>query len=222
MGTHEAMLSHAYKQVASRSEFVWVRLNRGAGSIGALPVRTYEQAKNWIDYWADMKGQWHTNFMFCEHLPGREFAWQSLWHDGELIRGFPRERLEYVFGHLMPSGQSSTPSVAVLSKDLRVPTLGAAAVGAVDVKPHGIYGVDMKEDVEGNLKVTEINVGRFYTTSDFGATMGENLPHQYMLLGMGGKVSDLVFYVDVIGREETPYWIRGLDREPVLWTKNNA
>ena len=122
----------------------------------------------------------------------------------------------------MPSGQSSTPSVAVLSKDLRVPTLGAAAVGAVDVKPHGIYGVDMKEDVEGNLKVTEINVGRFYTTSDFGATMGENLPHQYMLLGMGGKVSDLVFYVDVIGREETPYWIRGLDREPVLWTKNNA
>ena len=39
-------------------------------------------------------------FLLCEYLPGRDYAVQSLWHEGELIQAKTCERLEYLFGVL--------------------------------------------------------------------------------------------------------------------------
>ena len=63
-------------------------------------------------WWIDEKGMAASDFMASEMLPGREFAYQSVWQDGQLVAGQARERVEYLYGHLTPSGQTSTPSVA--------------------------------------------------------------------------------------------------------------
>lgn len=190
------------------SDKVWVRARRGAGSKAALPVKTACEAKHWIGYWCNNRNLKPSDFMLCEFLPGDEFAHQSVWNNGKLIASVARQRLEYVFAEQMPSGQSSTPSHAVIVHRGDVNTTAERAIHRIDTTPHGVYGVDMKCNAGGVPCVTEINVGRFYTTSDFYAAAGCNLP---ALLMRGGS--------DVVGRDPIPAgreWIRSLDREAVL------
>ena len=95
-----------------KHERVWVRARVGAGARASLPVRTGAQAEAWIRWWIDERDMHASDFMVSEMLPGREFAYQSVWQDGELVAGQARERVEYLYGHLTPSGQTSTPAVA--------------------------------------------------------------------------------------------------------------
>lgn len=192
---------------------VWVRARGGAGSKAALPCRSIAHFEMWVDYWQG-RGMFPSNFIVCEFLPGPEYAWQGLYYQGQLICYFARERLEYVFGHLMPSGQSSSPSVAKWIHNANVFAIGDLAVRAVDPEPHGIYGVDMKTGIDGKIKVTEINAGRFYTTSDFAAAVGLNLPYMFVRCAYGEHVQ-----WEMIESHKEAYWIRNMDREPFLWTK---
>jgi len=192
---------------------VWVRAVRGAGSRAALPVRTVRQAREWIHYWRTMRELESRDFMVSEFLPGREFAFQSLWKDGELITSQARERLEYVFGNLSPSGQSSSPSVAVTVSDPRVNDVAEKAVRAVCPKPHGVFCVDLKENAEGSPCVTEVNVGRFFTTSNFFSKLGCNMPYLMVRLARGDSIPPVPQY------DAVPpgfYWVRLMDGGPIL------
>jgi carbamoyl-phosphate synthase large subunit len=192
---------------------VWTRAVRGAGSRAALPVKTADHAAGWMRYWADMRGLARADFMLCEFLPGREHAFQSLWHDGELVTSAARQRVEYLFGHLTPSGQTSTPSIAVTIDREDVNETAMAAVLAVSERPHGVFCVDMKDDAAGTPRVTEINIGRFFTTSDFFAQAGANMPLSYVRLALGREVGDLPRTNAVPpGR----WWVRNIDVPPVL------
>ena len=125
------------------------------------------------------------DFMVSEFLGGREFAYQSVWQDGELIAGQARERVEYLYGHLTPSGQTSTPSVARTVALPGVDDLACAAIKALDPRPRGVYCVDIKESASGQPKVTEINAGRFFTTSNFFAHAGLNMPDMLVRCAFG-------------------------------------
>ncbi len=192
---------------------IWVRAVRGAGSRAALPVETARQASDWIHYWETAKGLQAADFMLAEYLPGREFAFQSLWYEGELITSMARERLEYIFGNLMPSGQSSSPSIARTVHRRDVNDIGMRAVRAVSERPHGVFCVDMKENGRGTPAVTEINAGRFFTTSNFFAEAGSNMPHYYVKLALGESLPELP-KVDAVASDL--YWVRGVDRLPTL------
>lgn len=168
---------------------VWLRAIRGAGSKASLPISNFYQGDAWIDYWRGFKGLDYGDFMASEFLPGSEYAWQSLWFEGELITSQARERVEYIFGNLTPSGQSSSPSVARTVNRDEVNRAGIAAVKSVSEKPSGVFCVDMKEDVSGSPKVTEINVGRFFTTSNFFSHAGLNMPAMYLEFGLYGKTN---------------------------------
>jgi ATP-grasp in the biosynthetic pathway with Ter operon len=146
--------------------------------------------------------------MVSEFLPGREFAFQSVWLDGRLVTSAARERLEYVFGHLMPSGQSSSPSVARTVHRDDVNELATTVVRAVDQQATGVFCVDLKEDEDGKPLVTEINAGRFFTTSNFLAEAGANMPYSYVRLALGEDVNGLPPYDAV---EEGLYWVRMID-----------
>ena len=146
--------------------------------------------------------------MVSEFLPGREFAFQSLWRNGRLITSAARERLEYVFGHLMPSGQSSSPSVARTIHRDDVNELASAAILAADPRATGVFCVDLKEDESGRPLITEINAGRFFTTSNFLAEAGANMPYEYVRLARGEDVDGLAPYDAV---EEGLYWVRMID-----------
>lgn len=140
----------------------WLRASRGAGAKGAIKVTSGEQAFHWLRFWQsrDADFEWIAE----EYLPGRDFAWSSVWCDGELITSFARERLEYLYPHLTPEGLTGTPTVARIVCDDVVNATAEAAVRAVDAKPNGIYSVDLKEDAAGIPRATEINAGRGFTT----------------------------------------------------------
>jgi len=201
--TDELLASH---------ERVWVRARVGAGGRASLPVRTGAQAEAWIRWWIDERGMQASQFMASEMLPGREFAYQSVWRDGELIAGQARERVEYLYGHLTPSGQTSTPSVARTVSEPAVDELAVRAIRALDPRPAGVFCVDIKESAAGVPKVTEINAGRFFTTSNFFAAAGLNMPDMLMRCAMGDAVPP-------VGSSPLPpnlYWIRMVDMGYVL------
>jgi carbamoyl-phosphate synthase large subunit len=211
-------LGQKFFEIKREGEVVWVRATAGAGSKGALPVKTYEQAANWIRYWEEMKGLGPSNFMVAEFLPGSEFAFQSLWHESELVTSMARERLEYVFANLMVSGQSSSPSVARTVHREDVNTIAMNAIRALDPNPHGVYCVDLKENAHGIPCVTEINIGRFFTTSNFFSAAGLNMPHMYVKLAFGESLEQ-VAKLNPLPAEL--YWVRGIDRLPRLFHNAN-
>ena len=198
----------AAADILSRHAEAWVRATRGAGARASLPVTTVEQAVGWARYWVEARGLSYDDFMVGEFLPGREFAFQSLWRNGELVTSQARERLEYLYGHLTPSGQTSTPSVARTVRRGDVNETAAAAVRAVDADANGVFCVDLKEDADGRPCVTEINAGRFFTTSNFLTQAGANMPYAYVRLACGEDVNGLPPFDAV---EEGLYWVRMVD-----------
>lgn len=195
----------------------WVRAIRGAGSRASLPVKDYNQAKMWIDYWNDMKDVKWGDFMISEFLPGKEYAFQSIWKKGELITSQARERIEYLFGNRMPSGQSSTPTIAKTVSNERVNQVGFMGITAIDKEPNGIYCVDLKENKEGVPCITEINAGRFFTTSIFFSTAGCNMPYMYVKSAYNEPLPLIPRYNPL---REDLYWIRQIDMQERLITKN--
>jgi carbamoylphosphate synthase large subunit len=208
-----------FNQLKEITEKVWVRAIRGAGSKAALPVLSYEQAKAWCDYWCSVKGMNEADFIMSEFLSGTEYAVQTLWHEGELMASQARERTEYFFGSIMPSGQSSTPSIACTIHDNQVYQTAYQAIKAVDQKPHGIYCVDMKENSNGKPCVMEINCGRFFTTSNFFAALDVNMPLMICdMLETGKPLSEDKRKIEAI--KDCYWWVRGLDKAPTLLNEN--
>lgn len=201
-------------------ERLWCRLRRGSGSRGALPVGNPEHAKSWVRYWQDMRGAQASDFHLCEYLPGRDFAFQSLWHDGDLVIAKTCERLEYLVGQWLPSGQSSSPRVGMLLNDERVNDVCVRAVRAVDPLASGMFCIDLKENAAGQPCVTEINIGRFFMISPVFSGAGKHdMVDLYVRLAFGEAVdvppSDRF---DDIGKEET-FLLRELDALPVVRTR---
>jgi carbamoyl-phosphate synthase large subunit len=204
----EESLRAATARILESRDQAWVRAVRGAGARASLPVSSPDQAVAWVRYWLELRGLGYGDFMVSEFLPGREFAFQSIWQDGRLVTSAARERLEYVFGHLMPSGQSSSPSVARTVHREDVNELASQAVLAVDAQATGVFCVDLKEDEDGRPLVTEINAGRFFTTSNFLAEAGANMPYSYVRLALGEAVNGLPRFDAV---EPDLYWVRMID-----------
>lgn len=198
-------------------DIFWLRAVKGAGSRAALPVKTYRQAKEWIHYWRTMRELESQDFMISEYLPGREFAFQSIWRQGQLITSQARERKEYIFGNLNVSGQSSTPAIAKTVYNGRLNKIATRAVLVVDKNATGVFCIDLKENSKGIPCVTEINIGRFFTTSNFIATIGSNMPYYYVKLAFGEELPDLSQYN---ATEKDIYWVRALDALPVVVKEN--
>ena len=189
---------------------VWLRATCGAGSRASLPVSNFKQADGWIDYWTTQKGLMYKDFMVSEFLPGKEFAFQSIWYKGELITSMVRERVEYLFGNLFPSGHSSSPSVAKTVHRDDVNDVATKAIKAADPNATGIFCADIKENKKGEPCLMEINVGRFFTTSNNFSHAGLNMPYYYVLLGMD-KEKELPKLPQYNGIPAGWYWIRSMD-----------
>ncbi len=206
-------VSEIMARLSRNGSQVWLRAVRGAGSRAAIPVRTPRQAGDWIHYWSTMKDLRAADFMMAEFLPGREYAFQSLWRNGNIVTSACRMRLEYLFGHLTISGQSSSPSVAVTVHDEGVNRIATRAVKAVDSKATGVFCLDLKENADGRPCVTEINAGRFFTTSNFFARLGANMPLDLVRLALGERIPSRPKY-NAVPPDCT--WIRLVDARPTL------
>jgi carbamoyl-phosphate synthase large subunit len=152
-------------------------------------------------------------------------GFHSLWKDGELVTSMARERIEYIYPYLAPSGIMGTPAVQKTVHDKAVNKIGTEAVLAIDSNFNGIACVDLKENADGVPCVTEINPGRMFTTSFFFSYASKvlrkdyyaNIPYLYAKLAFKESVPDMQKY-DIL--PENVYWIRHMDA-PAKLVKDN-
>src|SRR4030042_416008 len=207
----ESDIDRAFEELGSP---IWIRATHGAGGIGSTPASNRQTATSWINYWKSRKAGY--KFIAQQHLQGRNLAFHSLWKDGELVTSMARERIEYIYPHLAPSGITGTPAVQKTVHDEAVNKTGTNAVLAIDPKFNGIACVDMKENNEGTPCVTEINAGRMFTTSFFFPFASKilrkdyyaNIPYLYVKLAYKEKIPDIPKY-DILPADV--YWIRHID-----------
>ncbi|MGQ4891165.1 MAG: ATP-grasp domain-containing protein [Candidatus Njordarchaeia archaeon] len=193
---------------------IWIRAKRGAGGRGSTPAHNIETAVHWIKYWRSRGVNWE--FIAQEFLPGRNIAFLSVWKDGELVVSQARERLEYIYPYLAPSGITGTPAVARTIHDEKVNEIAAEAVLAVDPNANGVYSVDLRENKEGIPVPTEINAGRFFTTSYYFTYAGmrygvwyANMPYVYVKLAYGESIPKNIPKYNIL--PPNVYWIRHID-----------
>lgn len=211
LGSH-ADIAPAFKALAGTGDRFWVRLRRGVGSLAATWVRTPEQASAWISLWEDMRGLDVKNFTISEFLPGRDYAFQSVWFEGRLVVAKLCERLSYFWGHTRLSGMSSTPQVARTLRDEATLETIFKSIRCVSDAPHGIFCMDLKGDAE-RMNVTEINIGRFcMITPIFDLTGKINTAEAYVRLALGEHVE----HPEPVDIEEDMYLIRELDTPPMV------
>ena len=175
-----------------RAAPLWCRIRRGSGSAGATAVRTAAQARHWIRYWGAMRGVPPTSFTLSEYLPGRDFGCQSLWDRGRPVLTKAFERLSYIAAGGHPSGVSSVAALARTAADPRVREVTMRAVSALGRNISGLFSVDLKEDDEGSVCVTEINAGRFLAGTNLLDLSGKhNMAVTYVQLALGEPVGSL-------------------------------
>jgi carbamoyl-phosphate synthase large subunit len=177
-------------------------------------VRDGEQARHWIGLWCDLREFTLTDFIISEFLPGRDYAFQSVWKDGRMVVGKMIERLSYFFGRNMLSGMSSSPSIArtLLDRKTFEEVILKAIHGICD-HPHGNFNLDLKGRADGTMCVTELNIGRFcMITPIFDRTGRYNTAEMHVrcALGLDVQVDDPLDY------EDGCYLIRELDTLPTI------
>jgi carbamoyl-phosphate synthase large subunit len=208
---NESDVDKAFQQLGSP---LWIRATQGAGGRGSTPADKRETAIAWIEYWKSRCPDW--KFIAQEHLPGRNIGFHSLWKDGELVTSMSRERLEYIYPHLAPSGVTGTPSIQRTIHSKTANKTGTEAVLAIDPEFNGIACVDLKENSKGEPQVTEINPGRMFTTSFFFSYASKilrkdnsaNIPYLYVKLAYDETLPEIPKY-DVL--PANLYWIRHID-----------
>jgi carbamoyl-phosphate synthase large subunit len=201
----ESGLHEAFARFGTR---FWIRAVTGAAGRGSFIVRDFGAARSWIESWHG----WG-DFAASEILPGRLVTWQSIWKDGELVCAQSRERLAWAMGNRSPTGVTGVTGIAKTIARDDLDDIARRAILAIDPKPHGIFGVDLKEDTNGVPCPTEINIGRFFTTIQFFTELGLNMPDLFVRLGMGEEV-EVEKKLNPLPTEV--FWVRSMDAPPRL------
>lgn len=194
-------------------ETIWVRAIEGGAGRGALPANNYDFAKIWIDRF----NGWGA-FTASELLTKDTVTWLSIWYNGELVVAQTRRRLSWNFGNRTLSGVTGITGVGETYSNETVDRISQDAILTIDTKPHGIFAVDMTYDRSGVPNPTEINIGRFFTTHYFFTKAGLNMPKIYCDIALDQNFPSLQKRINPL--PDGLIWIRGMDVEPVLTTRN--
>ncbi|MEA3015132.1 MAG: hypothetical protein QOD42_3677 [Sphingomonadales bacterium] len=211
--TPETFLLHSqadlHKAFETFGGALWLRATEGGGGRGALPTSDFEFARLWVERFNGW-GQ----FTAAELLTAQTVTWLSIWYQGELVVAQGRRRRNWSYGSRTLSGVTGVTGVGETFSDEEVTRLAMDAIGAIDPRPHGIYGVDMTYDQAGQPSVTEINISRFFTTVHFFTEAGLNMPRIFLDIGLYDRFPTLERRINPL--PDGLLWIRGMDRPPAL------
>jgi len=148
---------------------------RTAKVLGYLAPKTY-----WV---RDVEGAGGAGAkMASEFLPGANFSVEFVFFNGKRLARFQKERISYLLKRKeMDVTHSGSSAVSVCRSDKHVNKVAEHALRKIaehtKTPLHGFYGVDMKENENNEIKVTEINAGRLLTASyNYYSMTGYNLP----------------------------------------------
>ena len=209
-----ASLIDAWRALGVR-DLAWCRIRRGAASRGATMVRDTDQAWSWISYWHTMRGVPVEDFTVSEFLPGRDYNVQGIWSDGRLILIKMCERLSYLNASQQPSGMASTPALAKTVWEPAAIEACEAAIRGIDLRAHGVFNFDLKENEAGVPCITEINAGRFaMITNLYDLTGRHNMAASYARLACGEPL-----HIDDPYEDSGEYYlVRELDTLPGIFS----
>lgn len=197
---------------------VWIRSSGGAGGSASTPAWTVEQVEAWVSLWDRVSPGMTFIAQPALGVDPEEgnYACQMIFREGDLFVSQTWQRLRYIMYPASPSRVSGTPSVAKIVNRVDINAYAESAIRELDKRPNGVYSVDFKEHL-GNLYVTEVNPGRFFTPSLMYVKAGFNLPHIYLRLAYGDR--EMKYLRGALNPCRPEYlWIRGIDVRPKGWS----
>lgn len=135
----------------------WIRASVGSGGLGSLCLQSKKELEAWLFIHKTVP-----QFTVSEFLTGRHLANQMLYKDGQCLRNAGLHCAEYVMAEIAPSKVTGNTSYGLLINEEplleKCEEVMAFLQEKTGVNANGVYSFDFKEDAEGNLKVTEINI----------------------------------------------------------------
>ncbi len=191
----------------------WIRATEGTGGLGSLRLDDISSYKSWLFINSKIP-----EFTVSEFLTGRHLANQMLYYNGEYIKGAALECAEYVMANTAPSHVTGNTHFGRFLNEDRINEFCDSCIKylerKLDVKAHGILSFDLKEDKNGELKVTEVNIRHMAYTGVM-SIVGFDLTEDTIRIMEDGNCDNV---------ERAPYYhydkpyvfLRDVDVEPIV------
>lgn len=191
----------------------WIRATEGTGGLGSLRIDDISSYRSWL-----LINNRIPDFTVSEFLTGRHLANQMLYYNGEYVKGASLECVEYVMANTAPSHVTGNTHFGRFLNENRINKFCDDCIKylekKLDVAAHGILSFDLKEDRNGNLKVTEVNVRHMAYTGVM-AHAGFDLIEDTIHIMEDGNANNVMR--DQYHHFEKPYiFLRDVDVEPIL------
>ncbi len=197
----------------------WIRANRGTGGLGSLMLRDLNSYKSWLFINKDIE-----EFTVSEFLDGRHLANEMLYYNGEYVKGAALECVEYVMANISPSRVTGNTHFGRLLNEDRINAFCNECIKYLErklnVQAHGILSFDLKEDHNGDLKVTEINI-RHMAYTNILAYVGFDLIEDTISIIENGNADKVIR--EPFFHYNKPYvFLRDVDVEPIILESEDA
>lgn len=203
-----------YDEVENQIGFpCWIRATQGTGGLGSLKLEDINSYKSWLFINSEIN-----EFTVSEFLPGRHLANQMLYYDGKYIKGAALECVEYVMANTSPSKVTGNTSFGRFLNEDKINEFCDSCIKYLEeklgIKAHGILSFDLKEDKNGNLKVTEVNIRHMAYTGVM-AEVGFDLIEDTINILEDGNAEKII--IDQYHKFDKPYiFLRDVDIEPIV------
>ena len=191
----------------------WIRATEGTGGLGSLRLDNLDSYKSWLFINSRIE-----EFTVSEFLTGRHLANQMLYYNNEYVKGTALECAEYVMANTAPSHVTGNTHFARFLNEDHINKFCDDCIkylcNKLQVPAHGILSFDLKEDKNGNLKVTEVNIRHMAYTGVM-TRVGFDLISDTMTIMEDGNADRIVR--DPYHHYDKPYiFLRDVDVEPIV------
>lgn len=192
----------------------WIRASVGSGGLGSLRLNSKSELEAWLFIHKDVPV-----FTVSEFLTGRHLANQMLYSDGKCVSNAGLHCAEYVMADIAPSKVTGNTSYGLMlnEEDLlaRCEEVMTYVQKRTGVKASGVYSFDFKEDDQGRLLVTEINI-RHMAYTGIMAQCGFDLIKASVELIQGCYKAPACSYYKF---DQDYVFLRDVDIEPIILNK---
>ena len=178
------------KAFAALGNPLWLRARKGAGARRALELDSAEEGKAWMRYWR-LRGCADDSWLIHEFLPGAIINWSGVYGEGELITGAAMQRMRYLLAESTVAGISGQTAHGMTVDAKVYEEVSDAAIRKLSSHPEGIYSVDLRLDVQGRPRITEISA-RLAGRPALLAAAGTNLPLAAVRMHANAPIGDAI------------------------------
>ena len=191
----------------------WIRATEGTGGLGSLRLDDISSYKSWLFINSRIP-----EFTVSEFLTGRHLANQMLYFNGEYVKGAALECAEYVMADIAPSKVTGNTHFGRFLNEDRINKFCDDCIKYIEkkigVQAHGILSFDLKEDKDGNMKVTEVNIRHMAYTGVM-ARVGFDLIEDTIRIMEDGNC-DNVKRAQYYHYDKPYVFLRDVDVEPIV------